>query len=46
MSDTSRRPWRTRLLVWLTVLTVMGVMALAGGLALAVLIVGAAPTEP
>ena len=46
MSDTSRRPWHTRLLVWLTVLTVMGVMALAGGLALAVLIVESSPIEP
>jgi hypothetical protein len=46
MSETSRQPWRTRLFVWLTVLAIMGVMTLAGGVALAVLVVESAPVEP
>jgi hypothetical protein len=46
MSQTVKSPWRTRLLVWLSVLAIVGVMVVVGGIAMAVLIVESAPLEP
>jgi hypothetical protein len=45
-SRSSARPWRTTLLVWLSLLAIMALMTIAGAVILTTLIVTSAPVEP